>query len=143
MLRLSLLALALLLSGCNVIYKQNIPQGNVLDQDDLEQLETGMTKRQVEVLLGSPAVRSPFHDDRWDYVNSFALRGKEPDRRTLTILFENERVAEYFGSYLDQPGMTGTNPEELEILDPDDNQPILPRRDRDDDDPIPNAEPPR
>jgi hypothetical protein len=39
--------------------------------------------------------------------------------------------------------MAGTDPEELDIIDPDDNQPILPRRDRDEDDPIPSAEPPR
>lgn len=143
MTRLLLIALALTLGGCNLIYKQNIPQGNVLDEDDMEQLEVGLTKRQVLVLLGSPAVQSPFHADRWDYVNSFARRGGKAERRSLTVLFENDRVIDYFGDYLDQAGIAGTNPEELEIIDPDNNQPILPRRDRDEDEVIPPAEPPR
>jgi outer membrane protein assembly factor BamE len=145
MFRFALLALTLLLAGCNVIYKQNIPQGNVLDEDDMEQLEVGLTKRQVEVLLGSPAVRSPFHDDRWDYINSFARGGRNPEQRTLTVLFENDRVVDFYGSYLDDAGIAGTDPEDLEIIDPDSNQPILPRREReiDEDEPVPTPEPPR
>lgn len=144
MIRLSLLALALLLGGCNVIYKQNIPQGNVLDEDDMEQLSVGLTKRQVLVLLGSPAVKSPFHADRWDYVNSFARSGDKAERRTLTVLFENDRVVDFRGNYLDDAGIAGVEPEELEIIDPESNQPVLPRRERDEDDEvIPPAEPPR
>ncbi|NKI34812.1 outer membrane protein assembly factor BamE [Wenzhouxiangella sp. XN79A] len=145
MLRLTLLALALLVAGCNLIYKQNIPQGNVLDEDDMEQLEVGLTKRQVEVLLGTPAVRSPFHEDRWDYINSFARGGRDPERRTLTVVFEDDRVVDFFGSYLDASGIAGTDPEDLEIIDPDDNQPVLPRRPREieDDEPVPTPDPPR
>lgn len=126
--RFTIVLLALSLAGCNIVYKQNVQQGNVLDDDDVDQLETGMTKRQVMVLLGSPAVQSPFHSDRWDYVNSFAPRGGKAERRTLTVKFENDRVADFHGSYLEQARIAGEEIEELEIIDPNTNQPVLPPR---------------
>jgi outer membrane protein assembly factor BamE len=135
------LVIAALASGCNVVYKQNIQQGNVLDRDDLNRLETGMTKRQVMVLLGSPAVQSPFHSDRWDYINSFAPRGGEAERRTLTIEFENDRVVDFAGTYLRDPGIAGTDPEDLEIIDPNTNQPVLPPTEIEDEPPVPTPTP--
>lgn len=92
----------LLLTGCNLVYKQDIQQGNVIDDDSVAQLETGMTKRQVLVLLGSPSVQSPFHEDRWDYMNTFARRGNDPIKRVLTLRFEDQRLASVEGSYLEQ-----------------------------------------
>ena len=137
MFRITFLLLVLLVTGCNVVYKQNIQQGNVLDREDLDRLETGMSKRQVMVLLGSPAVQSPFHADRWDYINSFAPRGGKAERRTLTIEFENDQVVDFSGSYLESTKIAGAELEELEIIDPNTNQPVLPPRDIENDDPMP------
>ncbi|MGY6587124.1 MAG: outer membrane protein assembly factor BamE [Wenzhouxiangella sp.] len=99
---LTIALLALSLSACGIVYKQDIQQGNVLDEDNVAQLELGMTKRQVTVLLGSPSVQSPFHADRWDYMNTFARRAGTPVKRVLTLRFENDRLASVEGSYLDQ-----------------------------------------
>jgi outer membrane protein assembly factor BamE len=129
-----------LAAGCNVVYKQNIQQGNVLDRDDIDRLEVGMSKRQVQVLLGSPAVTSPFHSDRWDYINSFAPRGGDAERRTLTVVFEDDQVVDFEGSYLENALMAGTEIENLDIIDPNTNQPVLPPTDEDD--PIPSPEDP-
>lgn len=95
------LSIVLSIAGCNIVFKQNIQQGNVLDSDDIEQLEIGMNKRQVLFLLGSPAVENPFHADRWDYINSFARRGTNPEMRRLTVEFENDQVTRFYGNYLD------------------------------------------
>lgn len=95
------LSIVLSIAGCNIVFKQNIQQGNVLDSEDIEQLEVGMNKRQVLFLLGSPAVENPFHANRWDYVNSFARRGTNPEMRHLTVEFENDRVTRFYGSYLE------------------------------------------
>ena len=65
-----LLALVLVImfaSGCGVLYRQPIYQGNLLDKAAVEQLQQGMDKRQVMTLLGTPSIRDPFHQDRWDY----------------------------------------------------------------------------
>ena len=105
------------LTGCNLIYKQDIQQGNVLDDDSVAQLETGMTKRQVLVLLGSPSVQSPFHSDRWDYMNTFARRGGDPVKRVLTLRFEEERLASIEGSYLEQDTVAARALREMQAPD--------------------------
>ncbi|MEM1082426.1 MAG: outer membrane protein assembly factor BamE, partial [Pseudomonadota bacterium] len=99
----------LALSGCGLIYEQNIQQGNVLEADDVGQLEQGMSKRQVLALLGSPAVENPFHADRWDYVNSYAERGRNPVLRRLTVEFDNDQVARFYGNYLDELDLSERN----------------------------------
>ncbi len=113
--------LAFSLTACNIVYKQDIQQGNVLDDDDVSRLEIGMTKRQVQVLLGSPSVRSPFHEDRWDYVNTYAPRGTNTVKRVLTLRFESDRLADLEGSFLDQDSVAA---EALRDLQSRDDQPI-------------------
>lgn len=96
-------AMTLTLSACNLVYKQDIQQGNVLEDDEVSQLELGMTKRQVEVLLGSPSIASPFHASRWDYMNTYSRRGQSPDKRVLTLIFDRrDQLESIEGNYLDQ-----------------------------------------
>ena len=64
-------------TACGLIYKQNIQQGNALEQEDLDELYIGMNKRQVLFVLGSPAIHDPFQQQRWDYVQTFSRRGAE------------------------------------------------------------------
>jgi outer membrane protein assembly factor BamE len=113
--------LAVGLSACGIVYKQDVQQGNVLDEDDVSQLDIGMTKRQVMVLLGSPSVQSPFHENRWDYVNTYSRRGGTPRKRTLTLRFEDNRLASVEGSYLDQDSVAA---QALRELQRPDDQPI-------------------
>jgi len=87
---IALMAVLTLNTGCNLIYKQNVQQGNAHDQDDLDQVELGMSKKQVAYLLGTPAVHDPFHQDRWDYISMLSRRGGEPARRLITLTFEND-----------------------------------------------------
>jgi len=98
---LILLLVAGLAAGCNIVYKQDIQQGNILDKEDVEKLRTGMTKRQVLNLLGSPSIDDPFHHDRWDYVATYAPRGANMDRTRLTLRFEQDALASIEGDYLD------------------------------------------
>jgi outer membrane protein assembly factor BamE len=90
-------------SACNLIYKQNIQQGNALEQDKIDQLEIGMTMNQVAFLMGTPAVRDPFHHDRWDYFYSFSIRGGDPTTRLITLKFENAVLKEMTGVDFDDP----------------------------------------
>jgi len=87
---IALLAVLTLNTGCNLIYKQNVQQGNAHDQEDLDQVELGMSKTQVAYLLGTPAIHDPFHQDRWDYISMLSRRGGEPVRRLVTLTFEND-----------------------------------------------------
>ena len=85
-----LIAALTLNTGCKLIYKQNVQQGNAHEQEDLDQIKLGMSKKQVAYLLGTPAVRDPFHIDRWDYISMLSRRGGEPARRLVTLTFEND-----------------------------------------------------
>lgn len=87
---IALLAVLTLNTGCKLIYKQNVQQGNAHEQDDLDQVELGMSKKQVAYLLGTPAIQDPFHQDRWDYISMLSRRGGEPVQRLVTLTFEND-----------------------------------------------------
>lgn len=121
--RLTSIALAALLSltACNLIYKQNVQQGNALEQEDLDELYVGMNRRQVLFVLGTPSVRDPFHQDRWDYVQTYSRRGGPPVQRTVTLRFENDALAEIIGAenpfdtpLEDATAMDAEDPEEID-----------------------------
>ena len=80
-------------SGC--VYRANISQGNLIKQEDLDQVDVGMTRNQVRFLLGTPLVDDPFHAARWDYVY-FVRIGRNPAtfKRWVTIVFEDDIVVE-------------------------------------------------
>lgn len=93
----SLILVCLTGTGCNLIYKQNIQQGNALEQDDLDELYIGMNQRQVLFVLGTPSVKDPFQQDRWDYVQTFSRRGNPMISRTVTLRFEDGLLASIEG----------------------------------------------
>jgi outer membrane protein assembly factor BamE len=78
-------------SGC--VYRANISQGNIVEEEDLDQVEVGMTRNQVRFLLGTPMIADPFHQDRWDYVYYVKIgRNDASGKRWVTILFDGEMV---------------------------------------------------
>ena len=103
-----LLALALVIpllvgisaSGCGVLYRQPIYQGNLLEKSAVDQLQAGMDQRQVMTLLGTPSIRDPFHQDRWDYAASQRIgRTGKPEVKTMTLWFENGQLSRWEGEY--------------------------------------------
>lgn len=91
----SLLALGLAMfaiSGCStikkVVYRIDVPQGNYLEQSKVAQLEKGMTKEQVQYLLGTPVLNEGFVANRWDYVTIRREGYEEPIQKTLLVYFD-------------------------------------------------------
>ncbi len=79
--------------GC--VYQANLSQGNLLKQEDLDQVEVGMTRRQVRFLLGTPMIDDPFHEERWDYVYYLKIgRDDAIFKRWISIFFDGEKVSE-------------------------------------------------
>ena len=104
----------LVLSSCNNIgsmdfpgvYKISIPQGNIITQEMVDQLRPGMTKRQVIFVMGTPLVRDPYHQDRWDYVYNFQPGGGERGQERLSVLFENDQLVSLSGDFEPTPAET-------------------------------------
>ena len=89
---LALILAAVALSAC--IYRIDIQQGNLLEQSDVEQVQVGMTRSQVQFLLGTPMVVDSFHRNRWDYAYYLRRgRSRDVDRRWIVVYFEDDRVA--------------------------------------------------
>ena len=89
------------IAGCGIVYKQPIYQGNLIEQSAVEQLQVGMSRQQVQVLLGSPSIADPFHHDRWDYTASERSARFDNDVvvKNFTVWFENDAVTRWEGDY--------------------------------------------
>jgi len=101
-LRLSLLTLtvALATAGCGITYKQPIYQGNLIDKRAVDQLQVGMSKQDVQTLLGTPSVQDAFNADRWDYTATQRIdRRGTTNIKNFTVYFENGAVARWDGDY--------------------------------------------
>ena len=80
-------------SGC--VYRAAVSQGNLIKQEDLDQVEIGMTKNQVRFLLGTPMIDDPFTRNRWDYVYYLKIGRKDASqKRWVSIYFVDEVVSE-------------------------------------------------
>lgn len=103
---LALAAGCLVLAGCETArtwvppivqpYRPDVQQGNVVTREMVEQLRPGMSREQVRFLLGTPLLTSVFHQDRWDYIYRLKRgKGSEVQMRRLTVLFKDNRMAEF------------------------------------------------
>lgn len=81
--------LSLTAAGCFKPHRAPVAQGNVINRDDAEKLETGMTRAQVEYLLGRPILQEPFETARWNYVFYFRLGHEEPRTSRVSLYFED------------------------------------------------------
>lgn len=108
------LASLALLGGCGNfgsmdfpgVYKISIPQGNIITQEMVDQLRPGMTKRQVIFVMGTPLVRDPYHQDRWDYVYNFQPGGGERGQERLSVVFEDDQLVSFSGDFEPTPTET-------------------------------------
>ena len=86
------LIICVLLTGC--VYRLDIQQGNLLEQESIDQIAVGMPRSAVQFLLGTPMVADAFHQDRWDYAYYLRRgRSREFEKRWIVVYFENDRVA--------------------------------------------------
>lgn len=106
-----LLATVLILGGCSSwVYVPTMNQGNVINQDDVDRLEPGMSKRFVEVIMGSPAIIDPMDPDRWVYVNLVKPRSGNTRKSELVLHFEDNQLVRFEGDY--RPGGDGPEAEQ-------------------------------
>ena len=98
--RIKIIFLSLLLSSCTSFYiplltpyKMDIRQGNFVTPAMREKLKIGMTKPQVQYVMGTPMIQDVFHGNRWDYVYRYEHARKMVDKQNLTLYFEGDNLA--------------------------------------------------
>ena len=69
-------------------------QGNIFEEEDLEKLEEGLTKEQVQYIFGTALIKDPFRDSRWDYFNSVTIGENVVTESKLTIFFNENGMVE-------------------------------------------------
>ena len=98
------LTAVLLLSACSSlefpgVYKLTIQQGNIVSQEMVDRLKPGMTRSQVQFVLGNPVLADSFERNRWSYVYTIDIPGQTIIERELIIVFEDDRLLRFEGDY--------------------------------------------
>lgn len=102
-LKLTTLFMVAILVGCGAAiptidpFKMDIQQGNVVTSEMLLKLRPGMTKSQVQYILGTPLLVDSFHSDRWDYFYQLRKQGKIVNQRRVILDFDGDSLAKVRG----------------------------------------------
>ena len=97
--KIFLLAAIVALSAC--VYRMDVPQGNRINTDTVGQLEIGMSRNQVEFLLGSPAIVGPYQPDQWHYVYYFKNgETSKVEKSVMTLTFTGDLLQSIEGDLI-------------------------------------------
>lgn len=85
------------------VHRIDVQQGNVITQEQVDQLKPGMSKRQVRFTLGTPMIADVFNADRWDYVYRMEPGKGEIEQHSLTLYFANDALTRIEGDFRPNP----------------------------------------
>jgi outer membrane protein assembly factor BamE len=103
--KMSLGLLLLSLVSCGSIefpgvYKLTVQQGNIVSQEMIDKLKPGMTRAQIQFVLGNPVLADSFDSERWNYIYTIAYPDQPIIKQELIIVFENDRLIRFEGDYV-------------------------------------------
>lgn len=78
-------------------YRPSVQQGNWVTQQQVVQLQAGMTREQVRFILGTPTLTPIFRASRWDYPYRYKPGYGDVEQRNFTVYFENDRLVRWEG----------------------------------------------
>ncbi len=83
-------------TSCSTLapFKVAVLQGNIIEDEDVEQLAKGLSKDQVQYLLGTPLLNSPIHQKRWDYFYSVKVGETIVGEKKLSLTFNEDEKLE-------------------------------------------------
>ena len=92
-----------------LMYKRDLHQGNVITQDVINRLKPGMSKSQVNFIMGTPLLVDVFHLERWDYVYRVRRGKQSAEQQRISLFFEDDRLVRTEGDLYPQQvdAMTG------------------------------------
>ncbi|NVK74257.1 outer membrane protein assembly factor BamE [Marinomonas sp. CT5] len=95
-----ILCATLSLSACSLFpppYKAPVTQGNLITQEQLSQLQLGMSESQVTYLLGTPMLRDTFKPNEWHYLYTSLYPAPDTPKsaaKDLVLIFNNGVLTE-------------------------------------------------
>ena len=84
------------------VYKLSVQQGNVITQEMVDRLKPGMTRNQVEFVMGKPVLGDPFNDDQWIYIYTLEVPDYFNQVFKMVLAFEDDTLATISGDYIPQ-----------------------------------------
>ncbi|MBT3426135.1 MAG: outer membrane protein assembly factor BamE [Gammaproteobacteria bacterium] len=101
----TLILLGLFTTGCSTfqfpwVYRLSIQQGNIVSQEMIDKLKPGMSKSQIQFILGNPILEDALDQDRWNYIYSMQIPGRERIHKELVIYFKENRLSHFEGDYV-------------------------------------------
>ena len=82
------------------VYKLSVQQGNVITQEMVDRLEPGMTRNQVEYVMGRPVLKDPFDDDQWVYLYTLEVPDVFIQAFKMVLIFEEDTLVSITGDYV-------------------------------------------
>jgi outer membrane protein assembly factor BamE len=95
------------------VYRIDVEQGNIIDQEKVDKLKIGMSRRQVRFILGTPMIEDSFNTDRWDYTHTIRNGRDSILNQNLIVFFEGEKLSRIEGDFTPTPDepKPATNPD--------------------------------
>lgn len=102
--KLAALLSLVLLAGCVFpgVYKINVQQGNIVDDEALAQLQKGMPRDQVHAILGTPIMLNPVDDSREYYMYTFQKGGGDIKEQRVIVYYDGDSYDSYEAQLLDK-----------------------------------------
>ncbi len=89
---ITIITIFFLNSCASNFYQVPVAQGNIISLEMLSKLEKGLTKVQVQYIMGTPSVRDPFDSSKWDYIG-YEIIGNELLREVhYSLHFQDEKL---------------------------------------------------
>ena len=100
----AVLILAVLINGCSSLefpgtYRIAIHQGNIISQDMVDKLKVGMSRKQVQYVLGTSLIKDSFNQDRWDYYYSVRNNRGKTVHKHISVFFIDNSLHKVTGDY--------------------------------------------
>ena len=92
---ITIITIFLLNSCASNFYQVPIAQGNIISMEMLSKLEKGLTKVQVQYIMGTPSVKDPFNPSKWDYIG-YEIIGNELLREVhYSLYFQEDKLSKW------------------------------------------------
>ena len=124
---ISALMTMVLSAGCSNlrfpgVYRIDIPQGNFVTEDMLDQLSPGMRPEQVRYVMGMPTLVDPFTPDTWFYLMTLQPGKGETVEQQIVVHFRDGLYSHHEGEVLADFRTRVTAPQDRQLASQADQQ---------------------